>query len=346
MNPIYYGILTFIVGAIFLQGYRNIPASDPPSVGLRTFLGKITGRVADAGWGFFLFYPWLQGFILESVETRDISLSPQKVRTPDQAECKISGKISWVFDTRHPLEFVNSGGDKGIAEKLENVWQGIIREWAVSSIGGPQTYMELIGSGEEAVDLLLKSIVRNRLKKIPSDIPTSILLKYFKKPFSLKPTPTETKAWGARWKKVEAVIQQEIADGRYKNIAELEEAVKERRSVINDVRQGRGMFEKPEWGIIIQLLNLTEPEPLGELAKAMELEAKEGREEAADKREISNFRKRSKELQGDGRGIESADEIVYVERGKATKEIKKHEVALSPETWKLFEEFLKKILKP
>ena len=346
MNPIFCGLIVFVIGAIFLQGYRNIPASDPPSVGLRTFLGKITGRVVQSGWHFFLFYPWIQGFILESVETRDMSLSPQKVRTPDQAECKISGKISWVFDTCHPLEFVNSGGDKGIAEKLENIWQGIIREWAVSSVGGPQTYMELIGSGEEAVDLLLKSIVRNKLKKIPSDIPTGILFKYFKKPFPLKPTPSETKAWGAKWQKVGVIIQKEIADGRYQDAAELEQAVKERRGVINDVRQGRGKFEKSEWGILIQLLNLTEPEPLGELAKAMELQTKEAREEAADKTEIANFRKRSAELREDGREIEAADEIVYIERGKATKEIKKHEISLSPETKSLLEGILQKILKP
>jgi len=346
MNSIFLGLAVFVIGAVFLQGYRKIQASDPPSVGLRTFLGKIKGGIVGAGWHFFFFYPWIQGFVLESTETRDISLSPQKVRTPDQAECKISGKISWVFDITHPLEFINSGGDKGIAEKLENIWQGIIREWAVSSVGGPQTYMELIGSGEEAVNLLLKSIVRNKLKRIPSDIPTGILFKYFKKPFPPKPTPSEAKAWGAKWQKAEAFIQKEIADGRYKDKAELEEAVKERRDVINDVRQGRGEFKKSEWGILIQLLNLTEPEPLGELAKAMEMQTKEAREEAADRTEIANFRKRSAELREDGRGIEAADEIVYVERGKATKEIKKHEISLSPETKSLLEGILQKILKP
>ncbi len=347
MNPIFYGLTVLTVGAVILQGLRKVKASDPPQVGIKTFLGKITGNIAKPGWHFFLFYPYLQGFIPESVQTRDLNLSKEKIRTPDQAECQLSGKISWKFDEEHPREFINSGGDKGVAQKLENIWQGVIREWAISAVGGPQTYMEFLSASEEAVDLLLKSIVRDSVNKIPTDIPTSVLLKYFKKPFSGKPTESEKKKWGATWQKLEKVIRQEIADNNYNynSIKELEEAVKKRQEAIKAVRQGRGEFKKKEWGIIIQLLNLTELEPLGELAKAMELEAKELREEAADKREIENFRKRSKDLQGDNeRTVEQADEIVFVERGKAKKEIKKLEVSLSPET-KPFLEGLLKLLK-
>lgn len=349
MHPIYYGVIIFILGAIFLQGCRKIQASDPPQVGIRTFLGKITGRVVGEGWHFFLFYPWLQGFIPESVETRDQDLSKQNVRTPDQAECEISGKISWVFNPEYSRQFVDSGGDKGVEKKLENIWQGIIREWAISAMGGPQTYMDLLAATEEATDLLLKSIVRNNVNTIPSDIPTSALLKYFRKPFKGKQTGLEKKNWGAKWQKLEKFIEQEIADGRYSSEEELEKAVQKRRAIINDIRQGRGEFTKEEWGITIQHLNLTEPRPQGELATAMELEAKEEREEAADKREISNLIKRSQELQKDGnRTVEQADELFLVERGKAKKDIKKHEISLSPETNFLFKEIaghLKKIFE-
>jgi len=56
------GIGIFIAGTILLQGLRRIPA-DPPTLGIKTRFGKRTGGKAMEGWNFFLFYPFVTGYI-------------------------------------------------------------------------------------------------------------------------------------------------------------------------------------------------------------------------------------------------------------------------------------------
>ncbi|MBU1091845.1 SPFH domain-containing protein [Patescibacteria group bacterium] len=341
---IVFGVI-LLTGAILKQGYRKIEVADPPQVAARTLFGRFTDKVAPSGWNYFFLCGWVQGFVPISIKTQDLDLLRQEVHTPDQAKSGISGKISWFFNEKSPRKFVNAGSFEGINKKLESIWEGIIKEWAIATEEGPQTFMELLGANEEATDLILKSMVRNNLEKIPSDIPTNILFRYFRKPFPKKPTPSQTKIWGAKWQKLEKIIQEEIKRGCYYSIEELENLVKKRKEKINGVRQGHGEFEKSEWSITIRLLNITKPEPLDEIAKAMQLEAKEAREAAAEEKEVNHFLKISDKLKKDGsRSRKDADEIVQTERGKIKKEIKELKLSIPDETVEKFGEVVANIL--
>ena len=70
-------LLVFCLGAVVLQGLRNIPA-DPPHIGLRTWFGsREHGTVVKEGYHFFLFYPYVSGVILIPVRNVNYDLPIQ-----------------------------------------------------------------------------------------------------------------------------------------------------------------------------------------------------------------------------------------------------------------------------
>ncbi len=336
MLAVLVGLLFFVVGAGFIGGLRKIPA-DPPCIAAKTFFGKRTGKALKEGWHWFC--PFIEGFIIVNITTKDQELAGQKVRTPDQAECLLPGKISWTPLPKYLINYLNNGEENGIRTKIHNIWEGVVREWAVASTEGPQTYMELLGAQEEAINLLLQSIAGDSLTPIPSKIPTSILLKYFKEP-KKPPTESEAEDWGEKWEDLKTTLEEENPTSEA--MQNLRDKVMQRRNEIASVRQGRGNFEKPEWGIEIRLLNIGQVEPLGELAKAMEMETKEKRDKATEKMANTNFLERLSELTAPAVGFsrEQAAEIiqtVIIADSKVKKEINEWKFNLSPDTRELVE---------
>ncbi len=331
----------------FIRDWRGIP-EDPPHKGIMTFFGKRSSIGLNEGYHYFPGYPFVCGLVLVHIQTKDQGLTGQKVHTPDQAECMLPGNISWTPDPEYLVNYLNSGGEKGIRTKTQNIWEGVVREWAISDSEGPQTYMELLGAQEEAVNLLLRSFARESLTPITTiyekatKIPTSILFKYFKEP-QKPPTETEAITWGEKWEKLKTALDAE--NPTPEAILYLRGKVTQRRNEVTKARDGRGHFEKPEWGIEINLLNIGQAEPLGELAKAMELEAKEKREKAGEITELDHVEERITKMAKNPAIGQDAKELVMVERKKATKDIKEIKLNVSPELIKLGTQLLDKLTK-
>ena len=335
------GVIFFLVGAFFLQALRKIPA-DPPHKGVRTIWGKrIDGMFVDEGWGFFPLFPWWHGYVITDITKKNIDLEPQKVRTPDEAELAIPVSITFTPDGEKLIEYFNSGSENGVKTILTDIIKENLREWAIAKDEGPQTYKEAMASQEEATAILLKAILGDMLKPIPSSIPTPILLKYFNKP-QRKPTESQEEDWGKNWEKVTEKLDREFPDPKI--LEDLKTAVEERREEIRNARRGNGKYQKPQLGIVLNRLNLGEIKPIGKLAEAMELKVKEERERQAEIVELNHVAERIEALKKLGFLNEQALEIIQTERGKVTKNISESKWNVSAETRAMIEKISPEIV--
>lgn len=359
----WFGIAFFVTafGPFFLQGWRRIPAQ-PPTKGVLTIWGKRQPVVKDEGWRFFPFFPWWHGVILVNVTKVNQDLPEQLVRTPDLAGLEVPVSLTWTpikeagkdeDGKRGMIEFLNSGGEKGVKTILEDIVRERLREWAISSIEGPQAWQEAIAAKEEAAAILLKAICGSELEPIPSEIPTPILLKTWKRRSLTewnnysKPQPNKREAtdWGKKWQKLlTQLIGLSAADQE-----KLWKALEERREQITKARQGNGDFELPQLGITINRLNIGEIKPVGKLAEAAELAVKEEREQAAEIVELDHVRNRMAELmtvppKGPGFSAEQALEVIQTERGKVVKTVAETKLNISPETRAMIEKIMPGLL--
>ncbi len=333
-NPFWgLGISIALIGIFVLQGTRKIPAQ-PPNKGILTFLGKRTNVVIDEGWHFFPFFPWLYGIILIDVSKKERDIPAESVRTPDLAELKIPISITWtpsyedtkdangnvIFKGGDDLkEFLNSGGEKGVNAILEDIIRERLREWAMSSSEGPQSWEEAIGAKEEAAAILLKAILGETLDPIPSGIPTPVLLKCLNSP-PRKPTKEECILWGKNWETATNEIGQLSDEER----DQLFIAVRKRKSEIAKVRQGNGHFKIHQLGITLNRLNIGEAKPLGKLAEAAESQVKEAQERRGEVFEVETDLLKAAELikaaTATGETLSTEEAFRIIMEWKATRE--------------------------
>ncbi|MEK7149656.1 MAG: hypothetical protein AAB757_01635 [Patescibacteria group bacterium] len=337
------GILVFLVGAFFLQGLRRITA-DPPHVTLLTFFGERIEKIKKEGWRFFPFYPYVFGFIEINISKVDHDLLEQIVRTPDKAELGIplsltwtpdyegynqkdpTGKDKWMPGARQLITFLNNKGESGVKNILEDIVRERLREWAFSSLEGPQNWQEAMAAQEEAVAVLLKAILGEALEPIPSAIPTSILMRYFNEP-QIPLTDSQKKVWGENWNMVLQKINEEaLQKGKEpeQHLKEVREAVKQRREVVIKARQADGHFHLPQLGIVINRLNIGEIKIKGKLAEVAEFEVKKERERAAEVYEVETDLLKAKKLEerfrGAGKEITLEEAFRIIMEWKTTRE--------------------------
>lgn len=312
-------IVVFLVGAFVLQGLRRITAN-PPHVALVTFLGKRIEKVKQEGWRFFPIHPYLYSFIEIPVQKVDHDLKSQLVKTPDLADVEIPISLTWTPDYKNEpgllITYLNSGGETGVKNILENIVKERLREWAFSDVEGPQNWKEAQAAQESAVAILLKAIIGDALDHIPSSIPTSILLKYFSHP--RKPlTLSEKEKWGENFEKMEEILKNENRD-------EIERAVNKRREEIIKVRQGNGHFQLQQLGIVINRLNIGEIKPQGKIVEATELLSKEHQERKAEVFEVQTDLLKAQELvnqlRTSGKEISLDDAFRIIMEWKTTRE--------------------------
>ncbi len=316
-------------------------------------------QTKDEGWRLFLFFPYWHGFILVNVTKKNQDLPIQIVRTPDMAELEIPVSLTWTPLAAHLVEYLNAGGENGVKTILEDIVRERLREWAIVGDEGPQNWEEAMKARVEAASILTKAIVGEELSPIPSDIPTTILLKFFDKPQKF-PTPSEMEKFGIKLEEAkekftdfDALPEEQMDEilnwGRVKEKIDelsseekenLEKALKQRKAIINSIRQGNGMQEIPQLGIVLNRLNIGEMKPRGKLAEAAELKAEEIKKMEGDKIRIENVTKRIVELEKLGFSPEQALEILQTERGKVKKEIKESKLNISPETRTMIEKML------
>jgi len=343
-----------VIGAIVLQGLKNVPAN-PPHRAIVTIFGRRTTKVKKEGWRLFPLYPYWHGYILVNMTKVNYNLPPQLVRTPDMAEIEIPISLTWtpldapVEDSETGkfvnglINYLNAGGEKGVKEIIGDIVRERLREWAMSKIEGPKTWEQALGAREDAINVLIKSIAGEAIKLIHSEIPTSILLEFYD-----QSTKTFRHKEKIPDKKNEEEIEEEENWIRLKNhLATLTdeekntliEEVDQRKKIIAKMRQGNGGKALPQLGIRLDRLNIDEIKPKGELAKSAEKMVMEKRETKGDEIRVKNISARIKELTAAPLNFspEQALEIVQTERGKVTKSISETKLNLSAETRKMIE---------
>lgn len=354
---LFFGLATWVLlfGSFIFQGLRKIPAQ-PPHKGILTIFGKRHEIVKDEGWQFFPFHPWWHGVILVNVKKKERDIPPETVRTPDLAESTIPIAITWrpsYNDTRNDkgkiirkggqdlIEYLNSGEEEGVNSILEGIISERLREWAMSLEEGPQNWQEAQGATEEAAAVLLKAVVGQELKTIPSSIPTPVLLKYFNEP-KRKPTKNEAKRWGSNWKKVSEEMER-LSDDERNNI---KKAIENRHSDIIKARQGDGHFKIPQLGIELNRLNIGEIKQKGQLAQAAEMRAKEEQERSGEIYETETDLIKAEQLvkavakSGEKISLQEAFQIIM--EWKATREGRGFAIpGISPAVAELVKLFLK-----
>lgn len=350
---LFLGGIFFVVGAFVLQGLRKIPA-DPPHKAVVTIFGKRVQQVKDEGWRFFPVCPWWYGFILVNVTKVNQDLPMQTVRTPDRAELNIPISLTWTpayeiwektpeGETKREspdllIQYLNTGGEKGVKTILEDIVHERLREWAFSQEEGPQDWIQAMAAREEAIAILLKAILGEELTPVRAPFPTSVLLKYFATP-QIPPNEHEEKRYGKNWEKITTDFSSNTDQKE-----ETRKAVEERRTAIRRARQGNGHFACPQLGILINRLNVGEIKPLGELAKAAETEAKEQQERKGEVFEIETDLIKARQLveaaDKAGEKLSLGDAYRIVMEWKATREGRGFTIpGLAPEIARVAQKF-------
>jgi hypothetical protein len=337
-----FGVAVFFAtfGSFLFQGLRRIPANPPHKAAL-TLFGKRTGGWKNEGWKFFPFFPYVFGYI-KIPSGRQTTEIKTKVRTPDRAESELPVTITWEPLETHFIQYLNSGDFKGVEDQLSAKTHERVRQWAMGNEEGPETWADLYMMQFEAVGVIMKRLAPNSLKEIPEfaqDVPTSVWLRFFRQPRPRKALPHEKPWIGGKldWAPLEEKFKGFPADKQN----ELREATKERRKQLIELESGSANILDLSLGIRIIRLNVTEPEVLGEVAKAAEREAKESQEKRAETLELRHLAARVKELVGRfNLSPEQALEVVQTERGKVKKDIAETKLNISPETRGMIEKIL------
>lgn len=331
---LYLGFAVFVasLGLFFLQGLHELRA-DPPTRGILTLLRKALNATVRSGWRFFPLRGLLFGYIevsAQKVEQKIVDPETQKppvIKTPDGVDNDMPIVVEWEFDPRNPLPYLESGKEEGVRAILNVIVVERAREYLTLKGEGPQTYKEVRENGEEAVGIFLKAILGDELPRVPSDIPTAILLNYFRAT-PKQPSESEAKIWGENW----SVVQGKLSKLSIPDLTTLIEAVEARRAAIAKVRQGSAAFAKTDLGIIIKRISLGNIEPVGEVATAAnEIALAELRREA-EAIQLQHVRDQIGEFQGEGINLkpEDAAKLVETERNKIKREVRENEFTLSP----------------
>lgn len=330
--------LAAAVTAFVLEGLRKIPAN-PPCRAVVTKFGKRTNKTKDEGWRFFPLYPFWYGYILVDMTKKNKDFEAEEVRTPDLAQLEIPISITFTPDKTQLIEYLNSGGEAGVSDILEDIINEKLRVWAMAVDEGPATAEEGLAAAEDAVAILVKAIAGEKLPTILSPFPMTALLKAFNSP-PKSPTAFEEK-FGKNWEKIQEWYKKLSEENR----STFDEALKDRRETIAKIRQSNGTIEIPSLGIILNRLNVGKIRTLGKYAEAADLEVKERKEREAETLELQHVADTIQRLTAQlGISNEQALEILQTERGKVTKSISESKWNISPETRAMIEKIAPDIL--
>lgn len=322
-----WGVVTFatIMLMIVLQGMRQLSAS-PPVVGLVTLFGEIVNKsIGPGGWHWLPLYPFMYGFIPFNVERVNKNLPQQSVRTPDLVDLGIEVQVTFTpsHDPKDLCAYNESGGEEGVVNILVDAIRQRLREWAISKGEGPKTFVDALSASEEAVAVLLKSLVGKSLVAVNASIPTPVLLRYIKngKNWILSEDKTE---WEPRWN---AIPDEEKAA--------IETRVRMRQLEIDKAMRGEARLLMEFTGIYIERLNIGEIKVLSpELAKTIQEKAREEHERKAQKEDIKTVRRLVKRLMapedegGLGLTDKAAIDLVQTRSGEVKKNIEERSLSV------------------
>jgi hypothetical protein len=314
---------------------REIPA-DPPHKAILLFLGRRTNKVLDEGWRLLPFYGTIFDAMKVNVTKYNQNLPKQTVKASDLADLEIDINITWsagswmASKTEQAMllnNFINSGERSGVEKIIADIIQNRLRIWAFSKEEGPASWQEAIGAKDDAIAALVKAVLGDDIPSISSDIPTSVLLRYFSSPRK-PPLEYQKEEWGRKdeqsdiWQKLE----ERLASLNSADRLALEDSVKKRQEIISSIKRGNGSFVHNKLGITINLLTIKEVALMGEVAKAVEGRVREKEEREAETTELKHISDRIRQLKKDfpRASWDQVVEMIQTERGKVVKNI--HEV--------------------
>lgn len=343
------GFVPLLIGIFIVTCFVKIPVRH---VGQVTFLGKrIHGRFKEEGWRFLALNPFLFDVILIDIGKIPFQVIIEKALTPDNASSRIPIDIVFKPLPEKLIEYINSGGEKGVREQFSGKIQERVREWCFDEEGGPSDWMELNKSQLEGTSVLVTKIARNSITEIPDyaqNVPTWIWLRFFSKPKPKKLLKNE-EYWAKNdWEAVKSVLYEIENDLGKDSVNNLINKVKDRKTEVESLRIGEETIKIEDLGVELTRLNIGDIDVLGEVAKHADQEAKEIQERKAEETELSHVITQVQKFIDLGYSREQALEAVQTERNKVSKTIQEKKINVSPETResveKIFGDLTKNVL--
>ncbi|MFA5773201.1 MAG: SPFH domain-containing protein [Candidatus Paceibacterota bacterium] len=289
-------LTTCLSGGLIIQGIVTI-TNKPPHIGLMTRLGKkiwtTDKKAVILGEG--LNWVFLKGIVYDilliSKERRQRELNPQQILTPDNVDIKIPISLAWNIDDETCEEYINIGEDKGVDAHIANILEGRLREYSRHKEEGPTTWQEMITAKLQTIDFLVKALCQDPnnpegknidegfdyLKLINEDIPTPILLDWYRK--KDPPNAIVRKQWGdgeewdkewdkemdSKWKRLSEKIKELDI-----NVNVLKEKIRVRISLLENLQRGNVKIKIIKTGAYLQRLTIGDvsPDPNNEIYKA------------------------------------------------------------------------------
>jgi len=321
------GVLATVaaIAVVLWQAATKISAN-PPYWGLLTVFGVRTNILLKEGWVYLLFKPFCLNVIPITAERIPLKFNVE-VWTPDNVRMTFPIDMTLFLDTRNPNDFITNGEAEGVEEIIRGIVLERVRQWASSKDEGPQTWVEARSANEEALYVVLKTVLGE--ETFPTldtfghtHIPSTNLMQI--KFWNKEPKREEgKKPWSEIWKEEYTPAER----------AEIEAMLVSRREIVKRVYEGRGHYAVPELGVLIARLNIETPKVEAKVAEAAHKAEVERLELEADTIEARNLAVNTKEL-ADTTGIPRREAMnrLQIERGKSARTEKEEIVGLSPET--------------
>ena len=326
-------LLIALVGIFVITSFVTIP-QDPPSVGLLTFLGRFTGKIKGAGYGFVWGNPWLSGYVEIDVRTINYDFQPQILLTPkDSANIEVKSSVTiapasdyYDEDTGKSflINFVKNDKMPGVRSILENAVASRVREFFQSSHEGPATWKDAIKCQDEAVFAILRTLTTDEV--ILGDHTNFLLGIERRSGITLPDLLRVYLSHGEdRLRKKGDQFIQSLSES---DQVSLTRAFSDILQLINEAHQGhsQGLVVR-DLGIVITKFTLDRITPIGEIAKTAERIAVESLQQEAEEIELNHVKARIKDLTkayiANGMdpkyAVVEARDTVMIERKKITR---------------------------
>jgi len=153
----WYILLPILGGSVFIAiiliaaSFKRVP-NDPPHVGLITKGEARTDKWKKEGWRIF-FPPFYTSFIPVKVEKINQDIAPKNVRSSERAELEIDISVVWSPDKERLVEYLNSGGESGIKNILDDIIEEQSRKWAAT-----QKWEEALAASFDVAETLRREL--------------------------------------------------------------------------------------------------------------------------------------------------------------------------------------------
>jgi len=121
-----------------------------------------------------------------------IRFTTKEVVPGDRSEVAAPVSIYIAVDPQNPVQVFIVGGLGEVAKRIEEQVDQLLRKWIVSSTEGPQTMNQAREMNEETIIKILEGLLASDVKRIHPEIPTEVIIGYFKGRTPLSP---QEKQW-------------------------------------------------------------------------------------------------------------------------------------------------------